>query len=515
MNDPSNSSENPANSAALRRRLEEVLLEHAGVRDAALLEGPGDERVALVVADDDYLDEVLGRAAAQAATIARWQKTYDLNQSTQAAMAAPSGFNTLGWDSTYTRQPLPDDEMREWIQTSVDDILQLRPQSLLEIGCGTGLLLTRIAPHCERYVAMDFSRAVVDRLRQQLATLPSIAERVEILERRADNLDGLAPQSFDTLVINSAAQYFPNLAYLTRVLENAVALVKDGGHLFIGDVRSLPLLPAFAASVELFQAQDEVALAELQERANKRLRLTPELVLSPACFLALQQRLPRLSRVDIQPRPGRADNEMTRYRYNAFLHVGSAEEPVDLVFEDWSENEFCLEGIRARLRTSVAPLGIAGIPNARLEGDLLALRSLTAPDPHSTAADLRRNLRQRASHGIHPQDLFDLVTQTGYQAHLSWAASRPDGSYDAAFIPAAVSDAARVGWPHPHLSAFLHLANAPGQSKFCAELMERLRGHLRDRLGASATPVRIILVDSIPRLPDGTVGANLSDLNFE
>lgn len=479
-----------------------------GVHDAAVVDNGANGMIAVVVADERYLDEVLGRGTAQAAAIAKWQKTYDLNQSTQAAISAPAGFNTLGWDSTYTRQPLPIEDMREWIQTSVESILELRPKNLYEIGCGTGLLLTRIAPHCDRYVAVDFSHAVLQRLREQLATVPSTAERVHLMERRADNFEGLEVESFDTVVINSAAQYFPNLGYLTRVLENAVGIVRNGGQVFIGDVRSLPLLPAFAASVELFQAQDDVSLHELRERTGKRMRLTPELVLSPAYFLALRQRFPRLGHVEIRLRPGRADNEMTRYRYNAILHVGPGQEPSrDLDFQDWTEDKLSIDRIGSMIRSGGA-FGISGIPNARIEKDILARQSLAADDPSLTAAGLRRSTELTDISGIDPQDLLERGRIAGFQVLLSWAASRSDGSFDAAFLPDASAgqpDTAAILWPQPEPSAFLHLANAPGQSKFRAELVERLLTRCREVLSSSCLPRQIILVDSIPDSFDDTL----------
>ena len=63
-------------------------------------------------------------------------------------------------------------------------------------------------------------------------------------------------RSFDTVVLNSVAQYFPDLDYLLRVLEGAAAALRPGGRIFVGDVRSLPLAGAFHASVELARAPE-------------------------------------------------------------------------------------------------------------------------------------------------------------------------------------------------------------------------------------------------------------------
>src|SRR5205085_4750453 len=87
-----------------------------------------------------------------------------------------------------------------------------------------------------------------DHLRQR--PLP----QVQLLRRAADDFTGLEPQSFDVVILNSVAQYFPSSAYLQRVIAGAIELVRPGGQLFIGDVRSLPLLETFHASVALYQA---------------------------------------------------------------------------------------------------------------------------------------------------------------------------------------------------------------------------------------------------------------------
>ena len=52
--------------------------------------------------------------------------------------------------------------------------------------------------------------------------------------------------------------------YLTRAAEGAVASVAPGGRVFLGDLRSLPLLESFQTSVELHRAAADLPVAELR-----------------------------------------------------------------------------------------------------------------------------------------------------------------------------------------------------------------------------------------------------------
>ena len=66
------------------------------------------------------------------------------------------GMDFRGWNSSYTGDPIPLEEMVEWRSATVDRIMALQPRRVLEIGVGSGLLLSQIAPRCERYVATDY-----------------------------------------------------------------------------------------------------------------------------------------------------------------------------------------------------------------------------------------------------------------------------------------------------------------------------------------------------------------------
>ncbi len=491
---------------------ENLLRMHPGVHEAAVIHD--DERnqlTAFVVLDDTSQGPSLDRDRAELATLAKWRKASDLSQLTKEADFAPLGFNTIGWNSSYTRRPIPDVIMRDWTEAAAAGILRLAPKSVFEIGCGTGLLTIKIAPHCDRYVASDFAPRVLNRLREQHQTVSSLAERLEILERRADNFEGIDPESFDAVVLNSVVQYFPNATYLKKVLEKAVRIVRPGGHVFVGDVRSLPLLPVFASSVELLQAANATSLAELRSRILRRINREPELILSPTYFHYFRQCFPNIAQVEIRPLRGRTDSEMTRYRYEAILHVGrESGPPVDCPFLNWADHNWKVSGIRSILLEHPSePLGIKCIQNPRIEKDLANLDALQAADVAQTVGELRAGLEQCAQKGIHPRDLIDLEEEgLGFAVFISWAACRPDGSFDACFIPlvllGGVTEPA-IDWPKPEASAYVRLTNAPGKGKLRDELLGQLIAHCRQNLPADLLPREIRFVDLLHRTPDDNV----------
>ena len=78
-------------------------------------------------------------------------------------------------------------------------------------------------------------------------------------------------------MINSVAQYFPSADYLVEVMRAAVHATRPGGRLFVGDVRSLPVLSAFHAAVCVARAGDDAAPARLLQRARRAVDRDQEL----------------------------------------------------------------------------------------------------------------------------------------------------------------------------------------------------------------------------------------------
>ncbi|MGV2388859.1 MAG UNVERIFIED_CONTAM: class I SAM-dependent methyltransferase [Microcystis novacekii LVE1205-3] len=56
--------------------------------------------------------------------------------------------------------------MRAWLDDKVRVILAQQPKKVLEVGCGTGLILFQVAPHCQSYWGTDISSVALDHIQR-------------------------------------------------------------------------------------------------------------------------------------------------------------------------------------------------------------------------------------------------------------------------------------------------------------------------------------------------------------
>ncbi|SFK58258.1 non-ribosomal peptide synthetase [Methylocapsa palsarum] len=442
--------------------------------------------------------------------IEQWRSVFDEAFSIPVAPVDPC-FNTAGWISSYTGLPIAAAEMREWVERTVDRIRALEPKKVLEIGCGTGLLLLRLASHCERYVGTDFSAAALAEVVGALARDPSGLGHVELRQRAADQFEPRDQGRFDTVVLNSVAQYFPDVDYLVRVLEGAAAMVEPCGRIFVGDLRHLGLLDAFNLAIELDRAGPATRREDLRQNVASRLLREDELVLDPAFFPALKSRIERLGRVEILLKRGHFLNEMTQFRYDVILHLDAAEKaPVGTTWLDWTKEALSPALLRERLlRDAPETLLVRDVPNSRVAGAAHAAKILARQECPPRADQIGKLCAGIAASAVDPEAIAKIADTTPYDIAVVWPPGGSDGQFG---IVCTLRDA---GLPQVaggvETSAldtsppFALYATDPLRRRRERTLLPRLRAALEQRLPDFMIPSWFVQVDEFPLTASGKI----------
>lgn len=507
--------------------IEFLLNQHPSVRQAVVIthkDGLGEKRLVTYIALNTSLlsrdfNSSKPTALMQDEQVVQWQILYDETYQQSIPDCDPT-FNIIGWNSSYTKQPLPTQQMKQWVNNQVALILALQPKRVLEIGCGTGLLLFKIAPYCTEYCGTDFSASSLSYIRQQLPQLP----QVTLLQKIATDFEGIKSAYFDTVILNSVVQYFPSIFYLMQVIESAIKTLSPGGCIFIGDVRSLPLLQAFHASVQLFQAESSLSHEQLQQRVQLQLFQEIELVIDPNFFYALKQHFPQISEVKIQLMRGREHNELTQFRYNVILYVGTEvylpnqlqnktnstsfleqEESASIESMNWQENNLTVSTIRQLLiEQNPEILVIKKVPNVRVMAAVKTEQWLKSPRALKTVRQFQKALQEQDVMGVEPEDLWALG-ELGYRVDLSWSDADCEGCYDALLIRQEIKAKSTILPHNMSWRPWQDYANNPLQAKAARQLIPQLQAYLTETLPEYMMPSAFVVLESLPLTPNGKI----------
>lgn len=386
-------------------------------------------------------------------------------------------FNIIGWNSLYNNEPIPADEMKQWVEATVDLISEKPAESILEVGCGTGLLLYRLAKGCKRYVGTDISDTAINGLKANMEGY----DMVELYCQPADVMNSVSGK-FDKVIINSVIQYFPSAEYLVEVIKNQVKVIKDKGIMILGDIRNLESLEIFYRDIEKCRAEKELTEEELINRVRNRLETEHELIISPEFFYALKYHVKEITGVEIRLKKGDYVNELSQFRYDVVLHINNTDVKSVEKEVEWKAING-KEGIKQLVNEGYDYLLVKHIPNARLS---------------------QFNETDETIEYINPAD-FEIMQLEGYKVDIVWAGMNEPFYFDVLIRREVVAnDAFEINYAKVSRD-YREYINNPINEVADDKHQVKYKEYLRKKLPDYMVPDSIVIMQAFPLTFNGKV----------
>jgi amino acid adenylation domain-containing protein len=227
-----------------------------------------------------------------------------------------------GWLSSYTREPLAPEIMDEYSENFLEKIKPIiqNQMRVLEIGCGSGLTMFKIAPHVGYYLATDISSTCIERNKKRV--IERGHQNIALACMPAHDIDTIENKNFDLIIMNSVVQSFHGHNYLRQVIGKSIDLMAEKGYLLIGDILDLDTKEELIQDLENFK----------REKKNKNYETltdrSAELFLCREFFEDLVHEFPAIRDVLPSGKIYTIKNELSLFRYDVLIEIDKTQHSI-------------------------------------------------------------------------------------------------------------------------------------------------------------------------------------------
>jgi amino acid adenylation domain-containing protein len=351
------------------------------------------------------------------AQVTNWKALYENEYgSTYEMSEINEELNLVGWNDSFSGIAIPETHMKLWIDDIVDLVLSEKNPSILEIGCGTGLIFYQLAGKVKNYFGTDLSSTAINQIKKRVAKGVRNYGNADFQVKGAHEVVFEKRESINTILLNSIVQYFPGEEYMNSVIENSLNILKDGGRIIIGDVRDLRLLDSFKSRLQLHKMQNSASIKEFNWAVEMDLIKEEELCFDPAYFLNLQELHPEIKHVELLWKQADYLNELSAYRFTVILHVGNAPQIANFDWQAW-DKVATFKNVQEKIKAGEEKILLKNAPNPRLEQDSLLKAAL---ENHSigSVGELQKLTNQTSKEFEEIKELMQLAANNGYSYQL-------------------------------------------------------------------------------------------------
>jgi len=498
--------------------IESVLSQHPAIKNAVAacqITEEGNSTLNAFIETIDGWENLLSESQSRAEILDKWQIVWDKTYTPNELDTLPDQ-DLSGWISSYTGEPIPENQMLGWINETVKKVLALKPHCIMEIGSGSGLLLLRIAPKIQSYIGVDFSISSLETLQKRIQKVG--LTNTKLICRNANEFTANEDNSFDTIILNSVSQYFPSIDYFLEFLEGAIRAVSNGGKIFIGDIRAKTMLELQSLSILAHQAKEDETLKDIRLRLKNRVAAEEELMIDPQFFALAKKKYPEIKGLTFLLKENNDFNEMNNFRYDLIISVqknsANESEHSQPKIINADQEILSLDEIDFALKNYTKPLLIKNLTNKRTLHDTLLLDEIKnqANNESNLLVDTSLRAKNNFCFSVDPKELYELANINDLEIHLIWSDKDPIRKIDALFIKKEDlqnlrgDEAYFFSDTQDEAVGDLHkYASNPIASSKLQNLIRELFESLEVQLPSYMVPSNINLLEKIPLTPNGKI----------